>query len=191
MKQTYIKHIKSIVLIIIGAMLFSCENDLAVVQSLQVTENTPIESSFDVDIEYTDSGKVVMRMQSPEVNHYIGDEEYMEMPLGIQMVFYDTSGAVKSTLNSEYAINYIKNKKMEARNHVVATNSQGQQLFTEQLIWDQETHKIYTDKKVKIVTEGKILFGDGLTADESFEDWEITNPVGDIEFDEDLENDSI
>ncbi len=190
-KNQLVKYIKSIVLIIIGAMLFSCENDLAVVKSLIVDDNTPIESSYDVDIEYTDSGKVIMKMQSPEIHRYIGDEEYLEMPLGIQMVFYDTSGRVKSTLNSDYAINYVKKKIMEARNHVVATNAQGQQLYTELLIWDQEKHKIYTDKKVKVVTDDKILFGDGLIADESFENWEINNPTGDIIIDEEIDNDTI
>jgi hypothetical protein len=73
---------------------------------------------------------------------------------------------------------------MVAENNVIATNSRGQKLFTEQLTWDKEKHTIYTDKKVKVVTEGKILFGDGLTSDESFDNWEITNPTGDIEVDE-------
>lgn len=190
-KNQLVKYIKSIVLIMVGAMLFSCENDLAVVQSLIIDENTPIESSYDVDIEYSDSGVVIMRMQSPEIHRYIGDEEYLEMPLGIQMVFYDTTGAIKSTLNSDYAINYVKKKIMEARNHVVATNAQGQQLYTEILIWDQEKHQIYTDKKVKVVTDDKILFGDGLIADESFENWEISNPTGDIIIDEEIESDTI
>jgi len=190
-KNQLVKYIKSIVLIMVGAMLFSCENDLAVVQSLIVDENTPIESSYDVDVEYTDSGIVIMKMQSPVIHRYIGDEEYLEMPLGIQMVFYDTSGSVKSTLNSDYAINYVKKKIMEARNHVVATNAQGQQLYTEILIWDQEKHKIYTDRKVKVVTDDKILFGDGLIADESFENWEISNPTGDIIIDEEIESDTI
>lgn len=182
---------KSIILILIGAMLFSCENDLAVVKSLKVDEDTPIESSFDVSVEYTDSGRVTMQMKSPEINRYIGEEEYMEMPQGINMTFYDTSGAVKSTLTSNYAINYTKDKRMEAKNNVIATNAQGQQLFTEQLNWNQKTHKIYTDKKVKVVTSEKILFGDGLQADETFEFWEITNPTGDIEFDEVIETDSV
>lgn len=179
---------KSIVLILIGTMLFSCENDLAIISSIKVDETTPIETSYDVMMEYTDSGKVVMKMRSPLVNRYVGDEEYLEMPKGIDLVFFDINGKPKSTMVSDFAINYIKTKIMVAENNVVATNSQGQKLYTEQLTWDQEKHSIFTEKKVKVVTDGKILFGDGLVADESFENWEITHPTADIDLDEEGEN---
>ncbi len=186
----FIKYFKSIVLILVGAMLFSCENDLAVVDSLKVDQNTPVESSFDVNLEYTDSGKVVMRLLAPEIDRFEGDDEFMEMPKGMNMEFYDSLGIIKSTIKANYAINYIKKKIMKAENNVVATNSKGQKLITELLIWDQNTHKIYTDKKVKVISEDKILFGDGLTSDEQFENWEISNPTGDINIETEL-NDTI
>jgi len=190
-KQTYLRNIyKSIVLILVGTMLFSCENDLATIASINVDDNTPIETSYDVELQYTDSGIVTMIMLSPLVNRYIGDDEHLEMPQGINLKFYDTLGLVKSTLISDYAISYAKTNTMVAENNVIATNSKGQKLFTEQLTWDKEKHTIYTDKKVKVVTEGKILFGDGLTSDESFDNWEITNPTGDIEVDEGDSSDS-
>lgn len=189
-KQYFISFTKSIVLIIFGTMLFSCENDLAVIDSLKVDENSPVESSYNVNLEYTDSGKVVMKMKSPEIHRFVGDDEFMEMPQGMNMIFYDTSGNVKSTITANYSINYIKKKIMKAENNVVATNSKGQKLITEELIWDQNSHKIYTEKNVKVISEDKILFGDGLVSDEQFEDWEISNPTGDIAMDTDL-NDTI
>ena len=123
-------------------------------------------------------------MLSSLVNRYVGENEHLEMPEGINLKFFDTVGVVKSTLVSDYAISYAKTNTMIAENNVIATNSRGQKLFTEQLTWNKEKHTIYTNKKVKVVTDGKILFGDGLTSDESFDNWEITNPTGDIEVDE-------
>lgn len=189
-KHYIISLTKSIVLIIIGTMLFSCENDLTVIDSLKVDEHTPVESSYNVNLEYTDSGKIVMRLKSPEINRFVGDDEYMEMPQGMKMEFYDTLGNIKSTISANYSINYIKKKIMKAENNVIATNSKGQKLLTEELIWDQNTHKIYTDKNVKVISDDKILFGDGLVSDEQFEDWEIRNPTGDITMDTDI-NDTI
>ncbi len=193
-KQKVLKNIfKSIVLIFIGTMLFSCENDLATIASIKVDENTPIETSYDVTLQYTDSGKVTMVMISPLVNRFVGDDEHLEMPEGINLKFFDTAGVVKSTMVSDYAISYAKTNTMIAENNVIATNSRGQKLFTEQLTWDKDKHTIFTDKKVKVITEGKVLFGDGLVSDESFDNWEITNPTGDIEVDEgqdDAYNDS-
>jgi LPS export ABC transporter protein LptC len=96
----------------------------------------------------------------------------------------------KSTLQADYAIVYQKTNTMEAHNNVIATNAQGQQLYTEELIWDKEKKLIYTEKDVKVVTDGKVLFGDGLTADESFDNWEITNPHGGFDIDENPEEEN-
>lgn len=189
-KASTIGYLRNIVLILIGAMFFSCENDLAVIDSLNVDENSPVESSYNVNLEYNDSGKVVMVLKSPEINRFVTSDEFLEMPQGMEMEFYDSLGNIKSTIIANYSINYIKKKIMKAENNVIATNSKGQKLLTEELIWDQNTHKIYTDKKVKVISDDKILFGDGLTSDEQFEDWEISNPTGDITMDTDI-NDSI
>lgn len=183
-------YLRNIVLIFIGAMFFSCENNLTVIDSLKVDENSPIESSYNVNLEYTDSGKVVMVLKSPEINRFVTSDEFLEMPQGMAMEFYDSLGNIKSTITANYSINYIKKKIMKAENNVIATNSKGQKLLTEELIWNQNTHKIYTDKRVKVISVDKILFGDGLTSDEQFEDWEISNPTGDITMDTDI-NDSL
>jgi LPS export ABC transporter protein LptC len=183
--------LKSIVLILLGTMLFSCENDLSAIKALKVDENTPISTTYNMTMVYTDSGKLMMKMESPEVNQYLNDDDYLEMPKGINLIFYDSTKQVRSSLKADYAINYTKTKIMEAQNNVVAVNAQGQQLYTERLIWDQNKHLIYTNNKVRVVTEGKILFGDGLEADETFEKWVITNPSGDIEFNQSEFSDTI
>ena len=169
-------------------MLFSCENDINVINSLKIDENQAVESTYDVSMEISDSGKVLMRLESPQVDKYIHNREYVEMPKGIHIIFYDSLGNVRSTLDADYAINYPASHVMEAKNNVIAVNSQGQTLYTEELIWDQHKHKIFSENEVKIVTENKVLFGDGLIADESFNDWEIIHPRGDIALEMDEED---
>ncbi len=175
--------LKSITLLSLGVMLFSCENDINVINSLKIDENQAVESTYDVEMTITDSGKVVMTMTSPQIDKYMVNREYMEMPKGIHIVFYDSIGGVRSTLDADYAISYSGSKIMEAKNNVVAVNSEGKTLYTEELIWDQRKHKIYTENEVKIVTQKEILFGDGLTADENFSNWHISRPRGDIQVD--------
>ena len=184
--------LKSITLLSLGVMLFSCENDINVINSLKIDENQAIESTYDVEMTITDSGKVVMTMTSPQIDKYMVNREYMEMPKGIHIVFYDSIGGVRSTLDADYAISYSGSKIMEAKNNVVAVNSEGKTLYTEELIWDQRKHKIYTENEVKIVTQKEILFGDGLTADENFSNWHISRPRGDIQvegLDQTIKND--
>jgi len=186
-----IKTIKrSIILIIMGIVLFSCENDINVINSLKIDENQAVESTYDVKMNISDSGKVLMLLESPQVDKYISDREYIEMPKGIHIIFYDSIGEVRSTLDADYAISYTGSKIMEAKNNVVAVNiKKDQTLYTEELIWDQRKHTIFTENEVKIVTGNKILFGDGFTSDENFRDWEITHPRADLEM-EGFEDDS-
>lgn len=163
--------------------MLGCENDISIVNALIVDDTTPIESSYDVNMEYSDSGRIIIVMNSPEVNRYPVEEEYLEMPKGVELFFYDSAGDVKSDLFANYAINYVSKKIMEARNNVVATNSKGEKLFTELLIWDQNAHTVYTDAEVRVIQDGMTLRGTGLTSDETFDNWEITHPHGDIEID--------
>jgi lipopolysaccharide export system protein LptC len=51
-------------------------------------------------------------------------------------------------------------------------------LRTEELFWNKQTRKIHTDKFVTIQTETEILKGTGLTANQDFSDYNITNPTG-------------
>jgi len=164
-------------------MLFSCENDINVINSLKIDDNQAIESTYNVDMVISDSGEVMMRLKSPQVDKYLHPREFVEMPKGIHIIFYDSIGGIRSTLDADYAINYAQSKIMEAKNNVIATNDEGQTLYTEELIWDQKKHQIYTENEVKIVTENRIIYGDGLVADESFKDWNIVHPRGDIAID--------
>ncbi len=171
---------RSIILIVMGVMLFSCENDINVINSLGIAEGQAVESTYDVEMNITDSGRVTMLMKSPQIDKYMGDREFMEMPKGISIIFYDSIGNVRSTLDADYAISYAGSKIMEAKNNVVVVNNQGQTIYTEELIWDQRKHKIYTENEVKIVTDDKTVFGDGLIADEGFDNWDIQKPRGEL-----------
>jgi hypothetical protein len=54
----------------------------------------------------------------------------------------------------------------------------GEVLNTEELRWDQDSGKIYTDQFVRITTPDQIITGTGLVSDQSFSDWEILNVSG-------------
>ncbi len=176
-----IKTILKLSIVLFGAMLFSCENDIDVVQSLQVDESLPMETSFGVESLITDSGRIRIRIKSPQIDSYEGEEEYTEMPKGVEVFFYDSLGMISSSLKADYAINTPKKNIILAKYNVVATNAQGEKLYTDKLTWDKRTRKIYTDADVKVVSADKVIFGDGLTADESFDNWVIKHPHGDIE----------
>lgn len=166
---------------IICSILFSCQNDTKEIETITRKEAVfPTESGKKVEILYTDSGQVKVRLSAPVLNDYAYNvkEHYTEMPKGLYIEFYSDSNQVKTTLRANYGIKYEKSKKVEVKYKVVVTNASGEVLNTEQLFWDETTRKIYTKEFVKITTKKEVLKGNGLEANEDFTEWEIQNPVG-------------
>lgn len=162
------------------ALFFSCENDIKVINTIGNKDFLPIESAKDVETIYSDSGRVVMLLKAPQLDRYAGEKNYVEMPKGVSLFFYDSLMNVKSHLTANYAISYEKEKIMEARNNVVVVNEKKEQLNTEHLVWDEKKGLIYSDKFVKINTGKEILMGEGLESDERFDRWKIKHPKGSI-----------
>lgn len=173
-----IKIFKSIAILIGVAMLFSCKGDLETIQNLTYKDESPIESGFDVELSYSKHAQIQLILKAPRMDRYGGEKNYIEMPEGISVVFYDSLMNPTSTLTANYAINYLNTEIFEARNNVVVINEANEKLNTEQLIWDQNKGIIFSEKFVKITTEEEVLFGDGFESDERFTDWVIKHPRG-------------
>ncbi|MEW6468519.1 MAG: LPS export ABC transporter periplasmic protein LptC [Bacteroidota bacterium] len=158
--------------------LLSCENDIEKVRLFISPEKTPVETAKDVELVYSDSARLKMKMTAPEMNRYESPKEYIEMPRGVVLLFYDDSGQVNSQLTANYAIRHQDNGKMEAKNNVIVVNNKGERLDTEHLIWDEEKQKLYTKSKVTITTADEVLKGDGLESNRDFTEYRILKPSG-------------
>jgi lipopolysaccharide assembly outer membrane protein LptD (OstA) len=78
---------------------------------------------------------------------------------------------------------------MKAVGNVFLVNSKGEQLNAEELIWDQNKKKIYSDKFVKVTTEDEIMFGNGFESNEDFSEYKVKKLTGQLKIDKDeIEN---
>lgn len=139
------------------------------------------ETTENVTITYTDSGNIKAQIKSPILTA-IKDvkDPFIEMPKGIDANFYDNNKVLKSWLKANYAISYSEQKKIIVRDKVEIMNIKGEELQTEELIWDQKTQRIRTDKHVTITTKDKIFRGEGMESNQTFTDWEIKDLTGTI-----------
>ena len=163
---------------IISVVLFSCHNSMEEINALTYKDTLPMESATDVEMIYSDSGKIQALLRSPQVDRYGGENPYVVMPKGIHVIFFDSAMTVKTSLKAGYAIKYEKSEQMEARYKVRIVNRIGEKLMTEHLIWDQSRHIIYTEVPVQIRRNNEVLQGNGMEADESFDKWVIKKPTG-------------
>jgi LPS export ABC transporter protein LptC len=169
---------KNIAILLGVAMFFSCKTDLDTIETITRKDESPIESATGVKLVYSSYANVRMILEAPRMDRYEYDEEYLEMPEGIHVVFYDSLMNATSTLSAKYAISYENKEVFEARNDVVVVNEMNEKLNTEHLIWDRQKGIIYSEKFVKITTDEEVLYGEGFESDERFTQWEIKRPRG-------------
>lgn len=162
----------------------ACENDIDVVNSItaEAEKKLPLESSKNVEFLYSDSAIVRARLNAPQIDRYGGKKPYLEMPLGMNVVFYQEDKKEQTKLTANYGIGYDSGngvmEKMEAKGNVIVINEKGDKLNTEHLIWNTFTKKIYTDAFVKITTKDQTIIGDGMEADQDFSNYRIKNVTG-------------
>lgn len=160
------------------------------IDALTLAEGRPDETARDVEMTYSDSGRIVIRLVSPVLNHYLGDEPYLEFPEGLHLLFYDSAMRVQSELTANYGINWESKKTMEVKDDVVIHNHKTQEtLNTEHVVWDQQTKKIYSEVFVKRTTPDGVLYGKGFDADESLRSWKLRNVSGEFIYEEEPDDD--
>ena len=165
----------------------ACENDIDVVNSITALaeKKLPLESSKNVEFIYSDSAIVRARLKAPQIDRYGGKKPYLELPLGMNIVFFQETKKEQTNLTANYGIAYDNGngtmEKMEAKGNVIVINEKGEKLNTEHLIWNAFTKKIYTDAFVKITTKDQVIWGDGMEADQDFSEYQIKNVKGEID----------
>jgi LPS export ABC transporter protein LptC len=175
---------------LLSCLFFACENSIEKINLVTSSENLPIESSVDIEIMYSDSGMLTMKIKAPKMDRYANDSyRYTEFTQGIEVLFYDALGEVSSSIRANYAIDYEDEKRMEAKENVEVINVDGDKLNTEHLIWYSEEKRFLSEVFVKITTKDEILYGDGLDANEDFTKYTIKNIKGIIKI-SDNENDN-
>ena len=166
--------------LVLSTFLVSCENDIDEVNNVTARNNYPVESGKDMEVIYSDSGHIKVKLNAPVMMRYAGENPYMEMPQGVKVLFYDDSMNVNSHLSANYAISREKEEIMEAKNNVVVVNEKGEKLNTEHLIWDKKQSLIHTKEFVKITTAEEIIYGNGLESNQSFTKYKIKDIKGTI-----------
>jgi LPS export ABC transporter protein LptC len=159
----------------------ACENSLNDIQKIaSKEENRPISRSTGVDVIYSDSAIVKAHLTAPLMIEFSDTPKpYKEMPKGVKIIFYDANLKETGNIVSDYAVQRDKENLIEFRKNVVATNAQGQIFKSEELIYDMNAKKMYSNKPVEIfMGHGDVMQGIGADSNESFYPWHIKQTTG-------------
>lgn len=143
--------------------LVACENNIEVIKNLGSAKEIPAIAVQQIEILYSDSAKIKMKIVAPKLNRFSTPEkQYTEFPKGLTVLQYDSALNVISSLQANTAIYHENEKKWEARGNVIAKNElTNEQLTTEELFWDQLKGKLYSTKFTTIVNADGVFYGEG------------------------------
>ncbi|MBZ5858842.1 LPS export ABC transporter periplasmic protein LptC [Flavihumibacter profundi] len=159
--------------------LMSCENSNEELQALS-TKRIAVEEARNIESYLSQGGKMKARLTAPVMNRYQTDTPYIEFPKTLHVDFYNDSLKVESQLNAKFGRYKETQQKVFLRDSVVVFNIKKDTLRSDELWWDQNTQKFYTDKPVQIHQPDKTIFGNGLEADQSFNWWIIKQVTGEV-----------
>lgn len=166
-------------------MLFSCTNSITDVKEVTQADTLESVSAKNVVFIRSDSGNVKIRLTAPVMKRFEGKNMYTEFPVGFEAFFYDSVNKPTSRIRANYGISYDNTKLMIARNDVEVENFNSlEKMNSESLYWNQKKKTIFTSAFVKITSPDKVIFGDSLTASESFDRRTIHNIRATIELEE-------
>lgn len=170
---------------ILVLLAIACTEPIKETRQVFTQDDVAVEVGREVEILYSDSAIVRVRVTGPVLHNFSGSEKpRQEFPEGIKMEFLLPDLSVRSVLTSKMATRYQSEGRIIARDSVVLTTVKQEKLETEELIWDERTAKIRTDKFVKVTQPGEVIYGFGLEAEQDFSYWKILVPKGRIKVDQ-------
>ena len=173
----------NIVITVVMAMFFSCNNNLKKVQGIDVSDNEPIGVAENINLKYTDSGKVQAILKSPKMFDYSNRKfPYNEFTEGVNLELFEDGK--KSVVISDYAIIYDKTNIIDLQGNVKITTHSNDTLYAEQLYYDQLKEWLFTNKPVTFRTGQDLINGNGFDSNSKFTNAEVLEITGLITVDE-------
>lgn len=150
-------------------LLTSCsEDERTYVADLSDPETMPTMRTLDVHTLISDSGYTRYRITAPLWLMYDEAEDpRWNFPEGLHVQQYDEMFRPSAKIYCDSAVYFSQRKLWRLDGDVVMVNTLRDTFLTEQLFWDQNRQKVYSDSFIHIVREDRIIEGYGFTSNEN------------------------
>jgi LPS export ABC transporter protein LptC len=173
--------LKQILFITILLLFAACKNeptDTLIVNRDQLG----IERGKDVEIIYSDSARIKVRVTGPTMLYYTDRNDPKQVfPDGTKTYFYDENQVEMGVLSGKYAIRDERKRQVIVREDVVWESKTDGRLETSELVWDEATNIIKSTKFTKIIRQKETITGYNFQTDDKLSRWQILAPKGEFQ----------
>ena len=153
------------------------EPELELDQSDELSEQRSIQVIINGSFSYSEKGEIKNVLEAGKLERF-EDNDIWEVEDGFTLYISGDKTSNQATLSGGRGVYDSKIGHLIARDDVVLVNNEGDRLKTEYLVWSNDSDKVHTNRPVSVETSTGILFGRGLVADGSFENYKILEPTG-------------
>ena len=146
----------------------SCKEDsTSVVSHSTNPEVVPTMTSTDVQTVISDSGHTRYRIAAPVWNMFEESKHpHWTFPKGVTCEELDDKYNTASTIKCDSAYFDKMENLWTLTGNVRITNPSGDVVLTDQLMWDQHAHRLYSEAFIHIEKQGRIIEGYGYESNE-------------------------
>lgn len=141
-------------------------------------ETTPNMATTDVNTLISDSGYTRYRIEAQLWQMFEDAEEpFWNFPNGIYLEQYDNAMAVRASVIADSARYFSRQRIWRLDGRVVMVNTEADSFLTEQVFWDQNRRKMYSDSFIHIVRDDRTIEGYGFISDENMLSYSVNRPT--------------
>ncbi|WP_111609547.1 LPS export ABC transporter periplasmic protein LptC [Algoriphagus yeomjeoni] len=160
-------------LICVLSITSSCREDIDA--SLLEEYEGPTNMSTNFHLIQSDSAIVRSEIKAPKQLEFANGN--MEFPEGIEIQIFEKDGQLSTTLTADRGYLFKQENIFKGEGDVQVHNKiKDQKLQSEELFWEPNKKKIYTEKFVRVQEGNTFFFGSALEADETFTNYSLKNP---------------
>ncbi len=141
--------------------------------------NTPTMATTNVSTFISDSGYTRYHITADQ--WFIYDQANpprWTFPDGLYLERYDDNFIPNGTFRCDSATYLSQRRLWQFDGNVRMRNTQGDKFLSQQLFWDQNSHKIYCDSFIHIERSDRVLEGIGFISSENLTNYTIRRPQG-------------
>lgn len=155
-------------------------------EAITERDSLPVMDTKGVMTLISDSGVTRYRINTEE--WLVFDRKspsYWAFEKGMYLEKFDSVFNVEASIKSDTAYYFDKQKLWKLMGNVDIQNLKGERFETELLYWDQNKHRVYSDRFIRIEQPDRIITGHGFDSNEQMTVYTINKPEGIFYVDDD------
>ncbi len=179
MKDIAIAPVGAVVMSVLCVVSACSGQDKQFAEAITERDSLPVLETRGVSTLISDSGVVRYRITAPLWQVFDRkDPSHWAFEEGVYLETFDESFQTQASIQADTAYYFDGQRLWELDGNVEIKNLKGEQFNTQQMFWNQNTQRVYSDKFIRIRQTDRIITGHGFESNQQMTVYRIFRPEG-------------